>query len=233
MELSLTQTILVINLSCILTIVLLNIVLLFRYYKPCIKIRCFPLIYWLVMGISHVTITKQKVYKTIRYLNICEDSVMYTRRYYCKKYSLVLMIFLMANVSAIAVMYGTKSQNQLINNTELVRPAYNENGKSVSLDVSICDKNGIKKDANIDIKLEPNRLNTFEEARLIAQVKEYLDIEVIGDNKSCNHVYKALNLVERYNKDKNIGIDWKLDEDGIIEYDGKINQIYLKKRELR
>ena len=157
---------------------------------------------------------------------------MYTRRYYCKKYSMVLAIFLVACASSIAVICGTKSQNQLINNTELVRPAYNASGKNVNLDVCISDKDGIKKEANIDVKVEPNRLNVFEKARLIAQVKEYLDKEVIGDNKNHNKVYKALNLVESYSEDKNITIDWKLDEEGIIDYKGEINHTYMKKKNI-
>jgi hypothetical protein len=145
---------------------------------------------------------------------------------------MVLAIFLVACASSIAVICGTKSQNQLINNTELVRPAYNASGKNVNLDVCISDKNGIKKEANIDVKVEPNRLNAFEKARLIAQVKEYLDKEVIGDNKNHNKVYTALNLVESYSEDKNITIDWKLDEEGIIDYKGEINHAYMKKKNI-
>ena len=226
---SLSEIVIIINLSCILTLVLLNLILLIGNYKLCIKNKYLPLVFGIVKNIKESTIRKQKVYKTVKYLNVCKDSVTYTRNYYCRKYSIVVIIFLIMNILSVAVISGTTTKNYLINNRFIVKPKYNETSKKVSLDINVHGKDSKK--SNIDIEVLPNRLNSFEEGRLIAEVREYLDNKILANNKSLDRIESSINLVSTYDKDKNISITWKTDELGIIDYKGDINYKYLKKQE--
>ena len=201
----------------------------------CEKIRNLLLVEKFVDILNDHKIKKLKAYNTIKKLNVCEDSIAYTRAYYVQKYSLVVwIIFIMNIVSLMIVSYTDctkKETSPNVNVYDIIKPNYGEPAKRLKFNVEIMDENGVIKKSVLDIDVEPNRLNIFDEAKLINEAKEEIYKKALGKNKSYDKVYYDLDLISKVSVDSNITVTWKTGESSAIDYKGAINNDYIKKEE--
>ncbi|MBE5934865.1 MAG: hypothetical protein E7262_03645 [Lachnospiraceae bacterium] len=238
---SVAQIIGIINIVCIGIIVCANVILVIETKckrinnsaSLCIKNNDNLLVWVIIKCIKESTIKKLKAYKTIRRLNVCEDSVVYTRAYYVKKYSLVVWIFLLMNIVSLGVIWGFKDKvnNRSINFIkDISKPLYGQNSIYKELDIDIIDEEGHIEKSTINIEIEPNRLSIFDEVKLINQAREEIERKVLKDNSNFNRVEESLNLISKVECDSNISIMWNTDAQGIIDFNGNIDYAYLEKQ---
>ena len=198
-----------------------------------IKIRNFLLVEKFFNLLKEHRIKKLKAYSIIKKLNVCEDTIAYTRAYYVKKYSMVVWIVLIMNIASLVIIdnivdskINKSSPNKYIN--DIKKPNYGEKSKKAKYNLEIIDQMGIVKKAILDIDIEPNRLNVFDEAKLIQEAKDEIYKKVLGKNKSYKKVYYDLDLVSKVDVDSNISVTWKTGESSAIDYKGAINYDYIE-----
>ena len=123
----LSKVIIVINSVCILLIMFLNVICSYKNFRISMQNKSMPLIVNVVNNINENVIKKSNGYRKICKLHVCEDSISYTRIYYYKKYTLVMVIVIVINVLSIGIALMTQSKNQLINNQYILKPPLSHN----------------------------------------------------------------------------------------------------------
>lgn len=96
------------------------------------------------------------------------------------------------------------------------RNAYGEGEREYILDM-ICGE----KETKVNIVV-PQKVYTKDECtKIIEDSKQNIIDEMLGENRSADYVTKPLNLINTYG-DNGISIEWEIDRDDIVDYEGNI-----------
>ena len=211
------------NIFIIGIITILNFIFLFTKFNVIKSNRYLP---WAI----HITDMAYKknmlnanIYHKLSRVYVCDNTEEVIKKYYYKMISILMVIILLINGLSIIAVKKTNVEAHLFSNQYINIPKYGERSEKVNLDVEYSDSSGEKNKTNVDIVVEPNRLSETEEDNLIMEVKEYIFKHTLGENKTYGEIRSKLNLITSYSKDRNIKIDWDLDDQGLINSSGEIN----------
>lgn len=196
--------------------------LYFIYPTCCYIIDKFP--------IQLQTRWKQKYIRALKDLYIGCDLEQVYLFYLCKKVSILLLLLFLINFMAFIVGISEIKQEGILKGTKIERLNYGEGSQSVKLEVTLKNREKDKEDIKGKVQFEINerRYTENELALLIEKVKQYININILGENNSFEDISKPLHLIKSY-PDSSIQISWDLGNDDLIQTNGSLKNENIEK----
>jgi len=101
---------------------------------------------------------------------------------------------------------------------ELERNSYGQGSRSENLEVIIEDE---AKSRSVQIEIEERRYTREELAAVFEAAIDKLDILILGENESLDHIDKPLNLIPKI-PDESIEVEWEMDNYDILNAAGEL-----------
>lgn len=166
---------------------------------------------------------------SLKALHVGEPLNQVKRIYICKKVVLTVVILLFANLFAIG--YKMKEKNIIFNGSYIKRPGANEGIKSITLDVLVSEDNKPILEEEITLEVEEAEYDTQELAKKFVYGKQYIDQNVLGNNRGADEIKTDLNFITRIPETR-IRVSWETNNTKLIDKDGTVYNKGLLKSEL-
>lgn len=168
----------------------------------------------------------KKVKENLTLLNLNKDMLIVNKIYWCKKIAIMLVIVFGFNILSLVKTIDVSSNN-LIKGRYIERPSYGEGDKIVDLNVTLKHIDNKFIEDNIKLNIIERRYKKNEIEEIMNKAREYIDANILEDNQSAEAIESPLNLIKTI-PNTGLTIDWKLDDTGIINKNGQINDIKIK-----
>lgn len=164
---------------------------------------------------------KDKLDECISALYVGEDLELVKKLYFCNKLSLAIIVLLAFNVISIISIMKADNLNYIVDGRYLKRPGYNEGTHSIDLHLLIKDKQAIYLDDKIQIKVSEKRYSSEEILQLFYAAKEYIDNNILAENKSSEEIMTNLNFITSI-PNTNIKVSWSTGDQKVIDHKGRV-----------
>ncbi|MDO5291182.1 MAG: hypothetical protein Q4F05_00400 [bacterium] len=156
----------------------------------------------------------------MKVLHVNEDPMTQYKIFRAKQVSLVIVCILAFNALAICLTL-TSEKESIIKDGTITRPAYGEESSEVEVDVVFDNsEESIKQHTTISVAPRAYTREEFDQAA--EKANNYLEKVILGKNASLDKIYYPLHLVNSI-PDTGISVDWELDKEKLIAYDGTVN----------
>lgn len=161
---------------------------------------------------------KGKQLEILSLLHVSEEKEEVQILYWCKKLSMVLLMFSLFVGIALSSELGKEKAGLLKENGYFVRQESGEGEDYINLEVSADGQE--KQTISVTI---PERTYNEEEAKVaMEEAKEYVKTHYLGENETVENVRKDLNLMVKI-PDSLIKVSWQILEGSCLSFDGEID----------
>lgn len=137
---------------------------------------------------------------------------------YIKKLSIIILM--LTGICMLCILsISTQSQDSIINNKYITRPQ-DESNKQI-LNVYKDDE---KVPYEVELSISPKQLSIEELNKKFEMAYDYLLNNILGDNKSLDHITQDLNLITDLS-DYDMTVEWYSSDNDIVNYDGKVSNL--------
>ncbi|MDO5518923.1 MAG: hypothetical protein Q4G58_00385 [bacterium] len=156
----------------------------------------------------------------IKLLHANEDPIAQYKIFRAKQFSLVLFCLLLFNSLAVCLTL-TGNKESVIKDGVINRPSYGQESSDVDVDV-VFDGQDENITRHTTISVAPREYTQQEFDKKAEESEAYLENAILGENVSLDKIYYPLQLVKNI-PDTGISVEWELDEDNLIDYEGAVN----------
>jgi hypothetical protein len=143
------------------------------------------------------------------------------KRYLCNKLSFVILILLLFNLFSVISNMKADNLNLLVDGRYIKRPSYNDSSQTIDLHVLIKDKQAVYLDDKLQIEVGEKQYTSQEILQLFHDAKEYIDNNILAENKSVEEIVYDLNFITNI-PNTNIKVSWSTGNQKVIDHKGRV-----------
>ncbi|MGB4659684.1 MAG: hypothetical protein WBI07_10910 [Mobilitalea sp.] len=192
----------------------------------------YPLANWILMKFKLTKLLNRKVQVTnaIKALNITSKPELLQKIFWCNKISMVIIVVVLFNILSLMGQVKTDNTMTIIGKNFISRPETGNGNNEVELKASIDpiggettqDNKGKGYSKDLSITVEEKTYSEEELAEAFAHAQEYIEKNVLGNNKSIDLVSENLNFCEVI-PDSSILVKWESENYDLLRNDGIVS----------
>ncbi len=191
--------------------------------------QIFPLGLYIVDSLKriekHFNFSKQE--GSLKAIYVGEHIQVVKRLYLCNKIVMALLIIFAFNILSIFSYINAANSGNLQENYIINRPVTSSQMNTISLDVYMTQEDLLVLAKEIDLEIQGRKYTEEELSKLIINAKEYIDSNILQDNRSFKEIYTNIKLVSHI-PDTELYVDWEIGDYDFISSEGKINNESLE-----
>lgn len=163
--------------------------------------------------------TKQE--EALKGIYVGEQIEVVKKLYLCNKVVVILLILGIFNILSLFSNIHAKQRKELMDGNYIKRPAISEGSKKISLDVHITEDDLTVLIDEIQLEIYEEQYNEEELNEQILLAKEYIDSNLLKDNKAFDEIISDLNFVS-WIPGTGLSVEWTTEDYQLITRDGKV-----------
>jgi hypothetical protein len=189
--------------------------------------------------VSHLILSKTGLYKILskkkditKYIKALYNNTkpeLFSRLFWCKRVSSVLIILAAFNLISLLSILSANGYSYLVNSKYIKRPEYGEGKTNIELQVKMINDEksaDTKKQQeygpyNLEIPVNEQSYTKEELEQIFQKAYSYLKSIVLGDNASYDLIYGSLNFIKTV-PGTSINVKWMPDNYKLIRSDGSL-----------